>query len=544
MSHGISRRHFFFGTLLAGAIPRAGFGSVPSLKFLGYQSPNEQLRIAGVGAGGRAMSVLGGMESEDIVALADVDWVRGASGFERWPQARRYRDYRVMLEKERTNIDAVTVATPDHMHASVAFAAMQLGKHVYVEKPLTRTPWEARLLTEAAAYYKVATQMGNQGYSHEATRVASEIIWSGEIGDVTEVHAFRGRAGWPEGMQSLPAPEAVPDTLDWDVWLGQAQWREYTSGANDSAYRSEYPDNDYGFYLPFNWRGFLDFGSSLIGDWGIHQLGPANWALKLGAPTSVECVEKGEGESPYTFPRGGIKIKWEFPSRGSMPPVTLYWSHTGEQYVPPGMTVDQMRQIPGTGPTLPSSGGARGGGRGGAARGGGPAQGGAPAANAQGAPEGAQSGRGGAAQGSGRGGGQQGSGYNQVFVGTKGYLGTSGRGEGVGLIPGSRWAEYNLPPQLLTRSPGHQRDFIRACKGGEPACSNFAAAGPYTEWVVLGAIAARVPGKLLWDAERMEFTNSREATALVKPMFRRGWELPEISTVMTRAAATRLTRVG
>ena len=136
-----------------------------------------------------------------------------------------------MLERER-NIDAVLIATPDHMHAPAALAAMQLGKHVYVEKPLTRTPWEARLLTEAAAKYRVATQMGNQGYSHEATRVAAEIIWSGEIGDVTEVHAFRAAAGWPNGatMQEVPASTPVPDTLDWDLWLGGAAARPFTAG--------------------------------------------------------------------------------------------------------------------------------------------------------------------------------------------------------------------------------------------------------------------------------------------------------------------------
>ena len=130
------------------------------------------------------------LSSENIVALADVDWARGAEGFKRWDKATKYKDYRQMLDKEK-GIDAVTVIIPDHMHTHVALAAMQLGKHVYVEKPLTRTPWEARLLTDAAAKYKVATQMGNQGYSHDATRVAAEIIWSGEIGDVTEVHSFR-----------------------------------------------------------------------------------------------------------------------------------------------------------------------------------------------------------------------------------------------------------------------------------------------------------------------------------------------------------------
>ena len=510
MSKDISRRHFFFGTLLAGVIPRAGFGSVPSLKALGYQSPNEKMNIGAVGAGGRALGVLASLDSENIVAMADVDWTRAAEGFKLWEKSTKYKDFRRMLEKEKS-IDAVTVIIPDHMHANVAIAAMQLGKHVYVEKPLTRTPWEARLLTDAAARYKVATQMGNQGYSHDATRVAAEIIWAGEIGDVTEVHSFRGRASWPQGMETLPAAEKVPDTLDWDLWLGQAAMRPFTSG--DEAYRKEY-NSQFGFYLPFNWRGFYDFGSSLIGDWGIHQLGPANLALRLGSPISVECTKKGEGQSPYTFPRGGTVIKWEFAARGNMPPVTVYWSDTGDLYTPKGMTVEEMRAIPGTGPQIESPAGGRG--RGNAARGAAPPEGG---------PEGGR-GRGGRGGGGGQ---QQGSGYNTVFVGSKGYLGTGGRGESVGLLPGSRWAEYQLPPRMLTRSPGHQRDWVRACKGGDPACSNFSVAGPYTEWMVLGAVAARVEGKLLWDPKKMEFTNNKDANKYVKPVFRKGWELRSIT---------------
>jgi Oxidoreductase family, NAD-binding Rossmann fold/Oxidoreductase family, C-terminal alpha/beta domain len=504
----ITRRHFFFGTLLAGVMPRGGFGSVASLKALGYQSPNEKLNIGAVGAGGRAAGVLGGLASENIVALADVDWARGAEGFKRWEKATKYKDFRQMLDKEKS-VDAVTVIIPDHMHATAALAAMQRGKHVYVEKPLTRTPWEARLLTEAAARYKVATQMGNQGYSHEATRVAAEIIWSGEIGEVTEVHSFRGRSSWPQGMQTVPASEKVPDTLDWDLWLGGAAFRPYTSG--DEAYRKEYNQDQYGFYMPFNWRGFYDFGSSLIGDWGIHQLGPANLALRLGSPISVECTRQGEGRSPYTFPRGGVVIKWEFTARENMPPVTIYWSDTGDMYTPPGMTVEQMRPISGTGPEIEGAGG--GGGR----------------AAGPGGRTGQPGGAGLAVAGRGRGGAGGGGGYNTVFVGSKGYLGTSGRGEGVGLIPGSRWAEYQLPPRTLTRSPGHQRDWLRACKGGEPACSNFSVAGPYTEWMVLGAVATRVEGKLLWDAKKMEFTNNREANKYVKPVFRKGWELKSIT---------------
>src|SRR5262245_53763776 len=338
----ISRRHFFFGSLLAGVIPRTGFGSVPSLKALGYQSPNEKLNIAGIGAGGQPLGDLRQHGTENIVALADVDWARGAQGFQTFPKASKYKDFRQMLDKDGKRIDAVVIGTPDHMHATAAIACMQLGKGVYVEKPLTRTPWEARLLTDAAKKYKVATQMGNQGYSHEATRVAAEIIWSGEIGDVTEVYSFRGRASWPQGMQTVPASEKVPDTLDWDLWLGGAAFRPYTSG--DEAYRKEYTQDQYGFYMPFNWRGFYDFGSSLIGDWGIHQLGPANLALRLGSPVSVECIKQGEGRSPYTFPRGGVVIKWEFAARENMPPVTIYWSDTGDMYTPPGMAVEQMRQ--------------------------------------------------------------------------------------------------------------------------------------------------------------------------------------------------------
>ena len=383
MANGISRRHFFLGTLLAGMVPRGGFGSVPSLKALGYQSPNEKMNIGAVGAGGRALGVLAALDSENIVAMADVDWARAAEGFKLWDKATKYKDFRRMLEKEKT-LDAVTVIIPDHMHANVALAAMQLGKHVYVEKPLTRTPWEARLLTEAAAKYKVATQMGNQGYSHDATRVAAEIIWSGEIGDVTEVHSFRGRASWPQGMQTLPATERVPDTLDWDLWLGQAAARPFTSG--DEAYRTEYKQQ-FGFYLPFNWRGFYDFGSSLIGDWGIHQLGPANLALRLGSPVSVECTRKGEGQSPVHVParRHGHQVG----VRGAREHAAgaIYWSDTGDVYTPPGMTVEEMRAIPGSGPEIEGAGGGRGGAarrgprtrrggrRGGAARGAGAAGG-------------------------------------------------------------------------------------------------------------------------------------------------------------------------
>lgn len=233
---------------------------------------------------------------------------------------------------------------------------------------------------------------------------------------------------------------------------------------------------------------------------------------RLGAPVSVECLRK-DAKSLFTLP-DDIVLKYEFEARKSMPPVTVYWYDNvqDDAYTPAGMTVEQMRAIPDTGPQIAAPPGP---GRGEFGRG---------RAGAAGAP-------GEVGRGRGRGGqGPQGSGYNCVFVGSKGFLGTRGRGEGVGLIPGSRWAEFTLPPQMLTRSPGHQRDWIRACKGGEAACSNFGIAGPYSEWMLLGMVATRVPGKLLWDPAKAEFTNSRDANKYVRPVFRRGWELRPLSS--------------
>jgi predicted dehydrogenase len=194
----LSRRQFFYGSLLAGALPAAGFGRTPSLKALGYKSPNEKLNFAAIGSGGQgAANVRAAAPSENIVALCDVDDTSAAETFKRFPDAPRFRDFRKMLDKEEKNIDAVIVATPDHMHAMAAIWCMERGKHVYVQKPLVRTVWEARQLRAAARKYQVATQMGNQGYSNEGTRQCAEIIWNGDIGNVTEVHAWSDRPMWP-----------------------------------------------------------------------------------------------------------------------------------------------------------------------------------------------------------------------------------------------------------------------------------------------------------------------------------------------------------
>src|SRR5579863_10717206 len=295
--NGFTRRHFFYGTLLAGAVPTGGFGSTPSLRTLGYKSPNEKLNIASIGAGGKASSDIDGCAAtENIVALCDVDEKQAASKFNEYEKVPKYKDFRKMLDEQGSGIDAVIVTIPDFMHATAAMWCMERGKHVYVQKPLTRTVWEARQLMEAANKYKVATQMGNQGYSNEGTRQAAEMIWAGEIGNVTEVHAWTNRPIWPQGLTAIPPSDPVPATLDWDLWLGIAESRPYTSGGK--GYPTKFGGN---FYQPFNWRGFYDFGCGALGDMACHILGAPNLALQLGAPSSVECIQK-EGPSDFMFP--------------------------------------------------------------------------------------------------------------------------------------------------------------------------------------------------------------------------------------------------
>lgn len=483
-----SRRFFFFGSLLTAVVPSGGFGSVASLRRLGYRSPNERLNIAAIGAGGRGAGNIRACTTENIVALADPDARNAAETFKQYPSASKYTDFRRMLDKEHRSIDAVIVSTPDHTHACASLWAMQLGKHVYCEKPLTRTVYEARRLTEAASRYGVATQMGNQGYSNEGTRLAAEIIWSGEIGDVTEVHAWTNRPSWPQGFDKVPPPTPIPDTLDWDVWLGPAQFRPYSSGGEG------YDNRGYGFYLPFNWRGFLDFGTGSLGDMACHILGAAHMALRLDAPTSVEVLE-AVGRNSLTFPKSS-KLKFVFPQRGSMPPVTLYWydARRDEPMRPVGLPENEILIGPGVEKLLEECGVGTGLKLQPAVK---PWVTEKPLSQANGA----------------------------VFIGTKGILTTDTYGASVRILPASRMENYRLPPRFMSRSPGHHRDWIRACKGGEPACSNFSVSGPFTEWVVLGCVALRFEEKLEWDAAKMQVTNVKAANEYIRPKFRKGWGL-------------------
>jgi len=508
MSHSnLSRRHFFFGSLLAGAIPRAGFGSVPSLRALGYKPLYDKLNVASIGCGGQgAVDLNDAARTENIVAMCDVDEARAAWALDHFSKAPKYKDFRVMLDKEGKNIDAVTIGIPDFMHATVALACMERGKHVYLEKPLTRTPWEARLLQQAAVKYKVATQMGNQGFSHECNRVAAEMVWSGAIGDVTEAHISTNPGTHPTALLQAPPQAPVPAALDWEHWQGSSRERPFSP-----------------WYVPYNWRGFLDFGTGQIGNWATHTAGPVHTALMLGSPTSLERIQV-EGKSEFTFPNRAT-VRLEFPARGEMPPVTVYY-HDGPRstdpdvYRVPGMENETILPRPDNladkgRPTRIRS----------EARGGGPAP-----AMARRSATGERLGPGGPGVkvfGDPPTPPQPGilTGNGAVFIGTKGIMATCDRGEGVHLLPAARWVEYVLPPQLLTRSPGHMLDWIRAAKGGDPGCSDFSITAPYAEWLTLTAIALRVGGKLEWDAQNQRFTNSEAANTLVKPVFRKGWEL-------------------
>lgn len=442
--YSVSRRHFFVGSAFAAAVPAAGYGSVPSLKQMGYKSPNEKLNVAGIGVGGKGRTDLREVgATENIVALVDPDEDRAREMFEKHPKAPRFTDYRRMFDKMGDEIDAVTITTPDHMHGIIAMAAMQRGKAVYCQKPLTRTIWEARELAKAAEKYGVATQMGNQGYSNDGARECAEVIWSGMIGDVTEVHAWTNRPVWPQGLQRAPKKAKTPKTLDWDNWLGIAEKRPYAEGI-----------------APFAWRGFEEYGCGALGDMACHILGTPNMALQLTAPTSVECLSQ-EGVSKYTFP-DKAKFRFEFPARGSMPAVTVYW-------------YDGLEAQP----------------------------------ELEGVPAGEHLGQ-----------GRNGS----LFVGTKGMLTTGTYGEFAWLLPSTEMKDYEAPAQFLSRSPGHYRDWIRAAKGGERACSHFGVAAPFTEWILLGVIAMKHEGKLSWNPETMEIANNSAANGMIKPTIRKGWD--------------------
>lgn len=302
MSSKISRRKF----LEAGAIAAAGLTVVPSSvlgKSMGYTAPTDKLNILGVGVGGRGASVLGNMDTQNIIGLCDVDWKYSKRVFDKYPNAKKYYDYRKMFDELGKSADAVMIATADHTHAIIAADAITMGKHVYCEKPLTHSVYESRLLTKLAEKYKVATSMGNQGSSGPGVRQVIDWIRDGQIGEVTKVEAFTDRPIWPQGLMTPTKADKIPSTLKWDLFIGPAKQRPFNE-----------------IYHPWNWRGWWDFGTGALGDMACHILHPVFKGLNLRYPTKVQ------GSSTMLLtdcaPNAQM-VKYIFPQRDNLPKVAM-----------------------------------------------------------------------------------------------------------------------------------------------------------------------------------------------------------------------------
>jgi predicted dehydrogenase len=431
----MNRREFLGRTAAVAAftvVPRhvlGGPGQVP---------PSEKLNVACIGVGGMGASDVRSVSSENIVAMCDVDRKHAAKTFREHPKAEKYYDFRRMLDKEDKNIDGVTVSTPDHIHAVAAMAAIKRGKHVYCQKPLCHDVYEVRQLTEEARRQGVQTQMGTQLHATNEMKMFVEWVKSGVIGKVNQVDIWSGK-NWGGGQRPSETPP-VPETLDWNLWLGPAPWRPY-----------------HPIYLPGNWRRWWDFGTGTLGDMGCHIIDPAWWALDLKYPTSVEA-QPGPFSSE-TYPEKTI-VTWEFPARGDQPAVTMKW-YDGENRPPRPKALDERRE-------LPDQGG--------------------------------------------------------LYYGDKGVI-LLPHGGAPRLIPETRMRGFKPPEPFLSREVNHYEDWIRACKGGPKPLSNFDYAGPLTETILLGNIAAKADGRLQWDGPQMKVTNNDRANAFLRRRYRSGWTL-------------------
>ena len=469
----ISRRSFLKGAAAMTAATGTGWAQIVPRHVAGgkgHTPPSETVYVAGIGAGG-----MGGVDIQEayragakVVALCDVDDRRAAKTYRNLPDATKYKDFRRLLDKEKS-IDAVIVGTPDHTHAVITMAAMERGKHVYCEKPLAHTLHEVRTVTEAARKYNVATQMGNQGHSFDAIRAFCECIWAGAIGDVREVHVVEGghTNSHIDKLGRINEDHKIPKTLDWNLWLGPAPYRKYNP-----------------MYLPGSWRGWTQFGTGMMGDWMCHLVDPVFWALDLGAPSSV--VAKAEGYDPKkhgeTFPRSTF-ARFEFPAKDDRSPVTLFW-YDGDKYEPP-----RPEEIKKGKEFIPVP----------------------PALWAMGRPFGAMVV------------GDKG----KILYGSHGAAGWRIIPESK-MKEYMEEHKKKYEPQLNDLPSGlkHHKDWLDACKDGKRAGSNFDYGGPLSEIAMLGNIALRMLGtELQWDAERMKFPNCTEANQYIHFPYREGWRL-------------------
>jgi len=468
----ISRRNFIKTTAKA----TAAFTIVPRFVLGGpnHIPPSDKINVAIIGAGGQGIH-----DMENLIRFPEIQYIAAADpmlewdyskfyfgglagrkdakrrieeyyaqekGIESYQGCNIYEDFREMLEVE-TNIDAVTVETTDNVHAVAAMAALKKGKHVYCQKPLTHDVYEARALMKKAQKAKVATQMGNQGHAMEGIKLVWEWVHAGAIGDVREVHCWTDRPGkhWSQAVNIPNETPSVPRVLNWNLWLGPARFRHY-----------------HPIYCPFNWRGFYDFGTGALGDMGCHIMDIPVWVLELGFPVNIEAV----CNTPYKdeiYPVASM-IRYEFPKRGSKPPVTMTWYDGGLMPFRPKELEEARRMGDKDGGIL--------------------------------------------------------------LIGDKGKLMAGVYGESPRLIPETAMRKFSVPPKTLRRTEGIYKEWIDACRGGEEASSNFNVSGLLTEIVLLGNVALRFPNqKLYYDGANMEVTNIEEANQYLKREYYGGWTL-------------------
>lgn len=497
-----SRRSFIAGTAMAATglliLPRHVLGGPR------HTAPSDRLNIAGIGVGGMGAANMRALASENIVALCDVDWGYTDKSFRKmfagvgdlqarlakaptaakrmeleeriaqtkllsgkFDSIKRYTDYRKMLE-QRKDIDAVVIATPDHLHAVIASAAMSLGKHVYVQKPLTWSIFEAReMARKARENPKIVTQMGNQGHSTDDTRLIHEYIDAGAIGEVREVHAWTNRplGYWPQGV---PRPRAVPkpDNASWDMdavnsRLANAMAGNYPmpKGLEWDLFLGPGPVIEYHpLYHPFNWRGWTDWGVGAIGDMGAHLIDSPFWSLDLGFPTSVETVSTPFNHESYPT---ATMTYYDFPARGDKPPVRLTW-YDGA-LLPPGLEALGAGQM--------HDGGV-------------------------------------------------------LYVGDKGKLVHETYGDNPRLLPQSLQESVGTPPRKFARiKTSHEMNWVDACKGRGETTSPFDYAARLTEVMLLGVVSLRAGGRIEYDAQNMRVTNMADANQFLRRDYRAGWSL-------------------
>ena len=471
----LSRRQFLYRSALAAGAAAIGAPAIAAARGLSGQ----KLNIGVVGVTGKGAGDLHCCSGENIIALCDVDEKAAAGARDKYPKATFYKDFRKMLEREKS-LDAVIVATPDHLHATIAATAIRLGKHVYCQKPLTQTVYEARLLRHLAKQYNVATQMGNQGSAEDGLRRAVEVVQAGFIGPVREVHVWSNRPVWPQGMDRPAGSDPVPAHFDWDLWLGPAPWRpfkaEWPAGQSPASDRANKRSRK-GVYHPFVWRGWQDFGTGALGDMACHTANMPFRALKLGYPTEVQAQCSGINRESYP---SSSKIRFQFPAREDLPELSFWWYDGGQKPDPQltGSVREMLDEVPGSGCLLI---------------------------------------------------GDKGQLFSPDDYGAHFFVKRNDEKE---FLDGRAHDGVRAIPERIARNAfqgandqRHHSEWIAACKGGKPGYSDFDIAAYLTEIILLGCVALRVGRTLEWDGPNMTARNATAAAQFVRREPRRGWEV-------------------